>query len=110
MARIDAHHFALEVRLLTPRTPCYSSGMSAAERLLSEVLALPIPERAKLAHRLLESLEAVPDEDIDAVWLTELEKRAQDVQTGTVTPIPWETARGNIASELRKRREARTTP
>lgn len=84
--------------------------MSAAERLLNEVLALPVPERAKLAHQLLESLEAVPDEDIDAVWLTELEKRAQGVQTGAVTPIPWETARGNIANELRKRREARTTP
>lgn len=83
--------------------------MSAAERLLSEVLALPVPERAKLAHRLLESLEAVPDDDIDAVWLAELEKRVQDVQTGTVTPIPWETARGNIVSELRKRRAARTT-
>ncbi len=84
--------------------------MSAAERLLSEVLALPVPERAKLAHRLLESLEAVPDDDIDALWLTELEKRAHDVQTGAVTPIPWETARNNVVSELRKRRAARLTP
>ena len=84
--------------------------MSAAERLLSEVLALPVPERAKFAHRLLESLEAVPDDDIDAAWLAELEKRAEDVQAGAVTPIPWETARNNIISELRKRRAARLTP
>lgn len=48
--------------------------MSAADRLLSEVLALPVPEHAKLAQRLLESLEAVPDDDIDALWLTETRK------------------------------------
>ena len=84
--------------------------MSAAERLLSEVLALPVPERAKFVHRLLESLEAVPDDDIDAAWLTELEKRAHDIQAGAVTPIPWDTARANIVSELRKRRAARLTP
>jgi putative addiction module component (TIGR02574 family) len=84
--------------------------MSSAERLLSEVLALPIPERAKLVHRLLESLESIPDDDLDQAWLTELEKRARDVRTGAVTPIPWETARGNIANELRKRRAARLTP
>ena len=84
--------------------------MSAAERLLSEVLALPAPERAKFAHRLLESLESVPDDDIDAAWLTELEKRAHDVQAGSVAPVPWETARNSIVNELRKRRAARLTP
>ena len=83
--------------------------MSAAERLLSEVLALPVPERAKFAHRLLESLESVPDDDLDAAWLSELAKRSNDVQSGAVTPIPWESARANIVSELEKRRAARHT-
>lgn len=84
--------------------------MSAAERLLSEVLALPVPERAQLAHRLLESLEAVPDDEVDAAWIAELEKRAHDVQTGAVTPIPRDTARQDIMTELRKRRAARRSP
>ena len=84
--------------------------MSAAERLLSEILALPVAERAKVAHRLLESLEDVPDDDLDAAWIAELEKRAHDVASGAVKPIPWETARGNIMDELRKRRAARHSP
>jgi len=84
--------------------------MSAAERLLSEVLALPIAERAKLAHHLLESLESAADDQLDAVWLEELQKRAHDVSSGAVELIPWQTARDNIMTELKKRRAARHTP
>jgi len=84
--------------------------MSAAEHLLSEVLALPEMERAKFAQRLLESLEDVPTPDVEAAWLEELERRVRDVETGAVTPIPWETARADIVAELRKRRAARNTP
>ena len=84
--------------------------MSAAERLLSEVLALPIPKRAELAHRLLQSLEEVPDADLEAIWLDEIERRANDVQNGKVSPIPWATARNDIMTELRRRRAARHSP
>lgn len=86
------------------------SAMSAAERLLSEVLALPVAERAKLAHHLLESLEPAADDELDAVWLAELQKRAEDVRSGAVEPIPWQAARDNIMTELRKRRAARHSP
>lgn len=83
--------------------------MSTADRLMSEVLALAVPERAKLAHCLLESLEAGSNSsrDLDAAWLAELESRACDIASGSVTPIPWQTAREDIVRELRKRREAR---
>jgi putative addiction module component (TIGR02574 family) len=84
--------------------------MSAAERLLPEVLALPVAERAKLVHQLLESLESVPEGDLDALWVAELERRATDVASGAVQPVPWQTARENIVSELQKRRAARHTP
>jgi len=89
---------------------CYVVVMSAAERLLSEVLALPIAERAKLAHHLLESLESAADDQLDAVWLEELQKRAHDVSSRAVELIPWQTARDNIMTELKKRRAARHTP
>jgi putative addiction module component (TIGR02574 family) len=83
--------------------------MSAAERVLSEALALPVSDRAKVVHRLLESLESVPNDQLDAAWLTELELRADQVENGQVTPVPWETARENITSELNKRRAARSS-
>lgn len=102
----------------TPDTPgvrwcarsCYPRVMSAAERILSEVLSLPETERAKLAHRILESLEDVPSSEIEAAWLGELERRARAVEAGAVEPVPWETARTDILAELRKRRAARHTP
>ena len=84
--------------------------MSAAERFLPDVLALPVPERAKLVHRLLESLESVPEGDLDAVWAAELERRAIDVASGVVAPVSWSAARANILDELEERRAARNTP
>jgi putative addiction module component (TIGR02574 family) len=86
--------------------------MSAAERLLSEVLALPSAERANFARRVLESLDPADEGDAgnDTDWQTELLKRADEVSSGSVAVIPWETARGNIQTELEKRRAGRSSP
>jgi putative addiction module component (TIGR02574 family) len=83
--------------------------MSAAERVISEALALPVSDRAKVVHRLLESLESVPDDELDSTWLAELESRADQVENGQVTPVSWEAARESITSELNKRRAARSS-
>ena len=84
--------------------------MAAENTLASEVLALPVAERAKLVRQLLESLESVPEEDFDLEWQAELRIRVEEVQSGRVQGIPWTTARENIVSELEKRRAARRTP
>lgn len=89
---------------------CYPKHMSAAERLLSEVLSLPESERAKIVHELLGSLEAAPEDDIDAAWAAEIERRVEEVRTGAVQSVPWEQAHANILDELEKRRAARSTP
>lgn len=106
--------FALAARPITEHIfvgSCASlCTMSAAERLISEALALSDSERAKVVHRLLESLEPAPEDQLDAAWLTELESRADAVEAGTVSPIPWEAAREAITTELKKRRAARSTP
>lgn len=84
--------------------------MAAENTLASEVLALPVAERAKLVRQLLESLESVPEEDFDLEWQAELRRRVEDVQSGRVQGLPWTTVRENIVSELEKRRAARRTP
>lgn len=84
--------------------------MAAENTLASEVLALPVAERAKLVRQLLESLESVPEEDFDLEWQAELRRRVEEVQSGRVQGIPWTTARENIVSKLEKRRAARRTP
>lgn len=43
--------------------------------LESEVLKLSPKERARIAQRLLESLEAPSQEEIESLWLDEAERR-----------------------------------
>jgi putative addiction module component (TIGR02574 family) len=58
--------------------------------------ALSLSERSRFVHRVLESLEPAPADQLDAVWLTEIDSRAEAVQKGIVTPIPWEAVREGV--------------
>jgi putative addiction module component (TIGR02574 family) len=53
-----------------------------------EVLSLPASDRAKLAHELLESLDSLSEADLERAWLDEAERRAQQLDEGTVPLIP----------------------
>jgi putative addiction module component (TIGR02574 family) len=79
-----------------------------AEKLRGEVLALPAEERADLAHALLESLHEEADPDAEAVWIAELDRRAQAVAEGTAELVDWQQARERITARLKARREGRT--
>lgn len=74
------------------------------EKLRFEALALPPTERADLAHALLDSLH--DEGDAEAVWLDELDRRAQAVADGTAGLVDWDDARQRIAARLKARREA----
>jgi putative addiction module component (TIGR02574 family) len=77
-------------------------------KLRSDALALPAPERAELAHALLESLHEDAEPDAEAAWIVELDRRAQAVADGTAKLVSWEEARERIAARLKARREDRT--
>ena len=76
--------------------------MSAAARLLEEVLKLPDDERAVLAAEVLSSLppDTTAEERCEAEWLTEIERRARAALAGS-PGIPWETARAEIQRRRR---------
>jgi putative addiction module component (TIGR02574 family) len=58
--------------------------MSTATEILSQALALPLPERAEIAHHLLSSLESdPPDADWAEAWGKELDRRDEAVENGT---------------------------
>jgi len=72
---------------------------SAAKRLLDEALALPAPEREKLVVALSDSL--VPDEvSLSDDWNSEIQRRLEAVESGKVTPVPWEEAEARIRRAL----------
>ncbi|MFT3873843.1 MAG: addiction module protein [Nocardioides sp.] len=66
-------------------------------------LSLPPSVRKDVALRLLESVEVVDDESIDAAWTTEIASRVDDIRSGKVEMIPGE----QVLAELAARRAAR---
>lgn len=53
----------------------------------TEALHLPAPARAKLAHKLLESLDVLSEREIESIWLAEAEKRLSEIDAGSVETI-----------------------
>jgi putative addiction module component (TIGR02574 family) len=49
-----------------------------------EVLKLSAEERARLVRELLDSLDNLPPQDIDRLWLQEASRRATQIDTGEV--------------------------
>ena len=54
------------------------------------VLGLPMSERAHLVHLLLDSLDATSEPDIQAIWLSEARRRADDIDAGRVKLVSGE--------------------
>ena len=64
--------------------------------LLEAAMRLPPEARAALAGSLLESLDEAVDEGAEAAWAAEIARRIQEVEDGTVRPVPWPEARRRI--------------
>ena len=57
---------------------------SQARKILEEALALPEEDRLYLAEALQESVEPIESqEEIDAAWRDELERRLKSIEDGT---------------------------
>lgn len=59
-------------------------------QLESEVLSLPVQERAALVQRLLLSLEEISEPEFDRLWGEESARRAAEIDAGKVQAIPGE--------------------
>ena len=59
-----------------------------AREIESKALELPPMERARLAERLLLSLETEADPDAERLWLEEAERRLEELRSGNVAGIP----------------------
>jgi putative addiction module component (TIGR02574 family) len=79
--------------------------MSSRNAVLAEALQLPPEERADVAKRLIASLDEPVDEDVEAAWLAEVERRLQDVDHGTAKIEPWDAVRERLARRLRTNRK-----
>lgn len=74
------------------------SGMKT-NVLEKQALDLPVARRAKLAQRLLESLEELSEQEAEELWLVEAARRAREIDEGKVKLVS--------ATELERRVRAR---
>ncbi len=72
--------------------------MVKADKLISEAESLPIEMRAKLADKLLKSLNP-SQKEIDALWAKEAEQRVEEIKTKKVKTIPGK----KVFKEIQKR-------
>lgn len=72
-----------------------------ASTIEEEALALPLQERAKLVERLLESLDTLPEQEAEALWLDVAEKRAQEIDNGHVQLVTPEELERRVQARLK---------
>lgn len=68
------------------------------EQIEREILKLPLPERARLAERLIASLDEDPE--IEAAWIAEVRRRDEELVSGAVEGIPLEDALTTVRSRF----------
>lgn len=67
-----------------------------AERILAEALQTPPEDRARIAERLIASLETDTDTEVETAWQQEVQQRLRAVENGEVTLLSWEEVRRKL--------------
>ena len=70
---------------------------SLIDELSRKARALPPEERIRLAEELISSVQD-SDEEIEAAWAEEIERRLEEVENGTAKLIPAE----EVFAEIRR--------
>ena len=69
-----------------------------AAEILKDALELPAKARAALAGSLLESLDTEVDEDAEAAWVTEVNRRLAELDSGALNTTSWAELRSRLAA------------
>ncbi len=71
---------------------------SAAE-ILSDALELLAEARAATAGTLIESLDDEVDEEAEALWASEIERRIAEIDQKKVELVPWSEVRRRLLEQ-----------
>lgn len=72
-----------------------------ASKLEAQALKLPAEQRARLAERLISSLDQVTDADSEQLWVREAERRLDEIESNQVEPVPADRVIEKARSSLR---------
>src|SRR5687768_13720021 len=74
-----------------------------AKEIVDAAIKLDESDRLKIVEEILASLEPDTDDDVDAAWAAEVERRSQEIKEGVVRPVLWT----EVKSQARKRARGR---
>jgi putative addiction module component (TIGR02574 family) len=80
-----------------------SMSQHPPSEILADALCLPPQDRLAIAAELINSVEGQADDQWDAAWLVELEKRMRDAAEDPSKLEDWASVRERILKELRHR-------
>jgi putative addiction module component (TIGR02574 family) len=66
------------------------------KELYKKAMSLPDQERAELVGLLLETLDVDEDTGVEAAWLSEIDRRVAELDSGAVKPVPWSEVRARV--------------
>ena len=64
--------------------------------IFRRALALTPSDRAELLGLLIDSLDEGVEQGTEAAWLAEIDRRAQELESGVVHSVPWELVRERL--------------
>jgi putative addiction module component (TIGR02574 family) len=73
--------------------------MSDPARVLEDALGLEATDRARIARRLIRSLEQ-GDADADVLWRAEIKRRIDEIEAGTAELEDWDAVRGRLRAAV----------
>ena len=76
--------------------------MTTATEVLDAALILPERERARIAERLLSSLDPAepPSREVELAWQVEVERRLDEIDRGEVQCLPWKQVRDRLQEKV----------
>jgi putative addiction module component (TIGR02574 family) len=72
-----------------------------AKDIVNAAIRLPETDRLEIIEELLASLEPQSDNDVDAAWAAEVERRSDEIKQGIVRPIPWADVKSQAKERIR---------
>jgi putative addiction module component (TIGR02574 family) len=72
-----------------------------AENIIKAAVKLPQKDRVRVVEQLLNTLEPEAEQDVDAAWAAEIERRSREIKEGTVRLLPWTVVRSRARKRAR---------
>lgn len=67
--------------------------------VLKEILRMPQEQRAFLADKLIDSLEAKKEMDVEIAWQKEIQKRIDEAENDQVVFMSWEDVKQKLREQ-----------